>query len=113
MRLDEREVHQLLYCASAVARERRERGAPPGAWLVRMIRRLELEAAVSGSGHELELRVPHSESWITAEQAAALLGMSARQAKRIANDLDGQIIGGRWLFPRCAVIEFAAARAGD
>jgi len=44
---------------------------------------------------------------ITARETAELPGKSKRQCQRIAADLDGKIIGGRWLFSRAAVIDYA------
>ncbi|MDZ7884745.1 MAG: hypothetical protein U5N53_18490 [Mycobacterium sp.] len=39
------------------------------------------------------------QTWMTAREAAATLGKSTRQIQRIAVSLNGQSIGGRWLFP--------------
>ncbi|CPR11950.1 hypothetical protein BN971_03243 [Mycobacterium bohemicum DSM 44277] len=50
---------------------------------------------------------------ITAKEAAEVLGLSKRQCQRIAADLGGRIVGGRWLFGRAAVSEYAEGRRDD
>lgn len=44
------------------------------------------------------------------EQAAAELGCSKRQARRIAPELGGRIVGGRWLIDRHALNEHLEGR---
>ncbi|WP_072688413.1 hypothetical protein [Rhodococcus marinonascens] len=47
---------------------------------------------------------------IGAEEVAGMHGCSARQARRLAPDLDGRISGGRWVFDRRTVTEYAQNR---
>ncbi|MGB3699313.1 MAG: hypothetical protein WBA05_17940 [Gordonia sp. (in: high G+C Gram-positive bacteria)] len=44
---------------------------------------------------------------IDSEQAAQICGCSSRRIRRIAADLDGEQIAGRWIFHRHNVIEYA------
>lgn len=46
--------------------------------------------------------MPPSEP-MTSEQAARILGISKRQTQRIATQLGGRLIGGRWLLDPAAV----------
>ncbi|MDV6292244.1 helix-turn-helix domain-containing protein [Rhodococcus aetherivorans] len=47
---------------------------------------------------------------IDVTEAAHMLALSKRQVQRIARSLDGRIIGGRWLFDRNAVSDYANQR---
>jgi hypothetical protein len=40
-------------------------------------------------------------------EAAAILGCTPRHAARLAADLDGQLVEGRWVFRRQTVVEYA------
>jgi excisionase family DNA binding protein len=44
---------------------------------------------------------------ISTEEAAALLGVGVRYVRKVAHRLDGRRVGGRWIFPRQAVAEYA------
>lgn len=115
MNLAAAELRQLLYCAAEELRAR-QRGKPPGPqpWLRNLVRRLELEVAVSGSRsrHQTDCGEPQSDAdeRISARQAATMLGLSKRQVQRLAADLDGEIIDGRWLFSRTAAEDYAKGR---
>lgn len=110
------DFEHLLFCVGAVQRGRREGrlpGNPHAGWLIDLIRRLELEVAtMSHSGHGSGCPQPESEAtaWVTASEAATIIGLSKRQTTRLAQELDGEIIGGRWLFPLQAVAEYAEGR---
>lgn len=105
------ELRHLLYCASEELRARNAGKSPgPAPWLRNLVRRLQLEVAVSESGHPIDDADPESEQQderITARQAAAILGLSKRQTQRLANDLEGELIDGRWEFRLSAVTEYA------
>lgn len=108
------ELRQLLYCAATELRARAQ-GKPPGPqpWLAKLVHRLELEVAVSESRHvsDGETAQSNTEVRISAREAATMLGISKRQVQRLAADLDGEIIDGRWLFRRPTVNEYAEGRA--
>jgi hypothetical protein len=100
-----------FYCAAEVLRSRQRTGEPVPAWLRQHHRQLDTAFRMSQSGHEncsdagqLE---KEKDVLITAREAAELLRKSKRQCQRLASDLGGQIVGGRWLFSRAAVVEYA------
>jgi hypothetical protein len=103
-----------LRCAQQELDARAQGKAPGGVqpWNAELIRALELELAVSRSGHR-DLGAEQDwdpQEWLTAAEAAGELGMSKRQVTRIANGLGGRIIGGRWLFPTSTVREHREGR---
>lgn len=66
----------------------------------------ELAAAVAepGTPDTEPEPVQHTpQEWIDIQEAATMLGISDRQARRLAPQLDGRIHAGRWLIPRRAV----------
>jgi hypothetical protein len=105
------ELRRMLYCCAEELRARAA-GKPPGVrpWLTALVRRLELEVAVSRSGHEFDCGEPQLETWMSAREAAIELGLSKRQTQRLSDDLDGQFVGGRWVLPRSAVMAYAEGR---
>jgi hypothetical protein len=104
------ELRKMLYCCASEMRARRS-GKPPGPqpWLSNLIRRLELELAVSDSGHDFGWGATdlNHDSPISAREAGVILGLSKRQVQRLAADLEGQLIDGRWIFPESIVKEYA------
>jgi hypothetical protein len=54
--------------------------------------------------------VPPSQNMITTEEAAAMIRRSPRQIRRLAADLEGRQIAGRWLFDPDVVAAAAAER---
>jgi len=104
---DDEHLRASYYCAAALIRTRQRSGEPIPEWLRRHYRRLD--AAMSRPGHESgsDGEQLEDDTLITARETAELPGKSKRQCQRIAADLDGKIIGGRWLFSRAAVIDYA------
>ncbi|KZS79940.1 hypothetical protein B4U45_18340 [Mycobacterium persicum] len=101
------------YCAAHLIRHRQRSGQPIPEWLRRHYDRLDAEIRVmSAAGHESGRAAAELEKreLVTAEEAAAVLGISKRQVRRLASDLDGQLIGGRWLFRLCDVQTYAEGR---
>jgi hypothetical protein len=114
------------YCVAAVIRGRQRTGEPIPEWLRRHFEQLDAvirdgssdsAARASRSGHELsdhatqlECDGSTSSELIGAREAAEILGLSKRQVQRLAGDLDGQVVGGRWLYKRTIVCEYAEAR---
>lgn len=115
MTLTPRLLQLALHCAQREL-DSRAHGAGPRVqpWNAELVRALELElATMSRSGHRFDDKAAPSESWLTAQQVASRLGLSKRQVTRLAGALDGEIIGGRWLFPTAAVNDIEQARGGD
>lgn len=107
------ELRQLLYCAAEELRAR-VRGKRPGPqpWLRDLVRRLELEVAVSSSRHDerCDLQLcEHEIEWIGTTQAASVLGWHERHVQRRATDLDGQKVAGKWIFRATVVRNYAEA----
>jgi hypothetical protein len=107
-------VQAAYYCAAALIRSRRRTGEPIPDWLRQHHAQLdaEIRASMSRSGHESacgqgQLR---QEELISAREAAEILSISKRQAQRLACDLDGRIVGARWLFKKATVIEYAEGK---
>ena len=70
----------------------------------------ELYAAMSASGQsdvraDADIHPEYVQPTVPIEQAAAELGLSKRQTRRLAPELGGRIIGGRWLLDRHALNE--------
>lgn len=111
MRFSGDEVGQLLFCCSAVRRARQSSGQPISPWLLNLIRRLELDVAVSASGQEQsdhESRCDHDE-WIGTVEAARILRWNERTLRRRASDLDGRKVAGKLVFHASTVHEYAEA----
>ncbi|WP_157139202.1 hypothetical protein [Mycobacterium xenopi] len=113
MNLDDTGLRAAYYCAAEALRHRRLTGAPIPAWLRTHFDRLATAIQrASESRHESGCGEQQSEpdGWLTARQAAPLLGLSKRQTQRLAADLDGQLVDGRWLFPASTVHDYAQGR---
>lgn len=118
MRLSDDECEEALYCVAEVIDLRRRAGVPVPSWmrnLEQLLNLASLTSGVSGRGHE---NVGGSERLVTdsligSREAANILGLSTRQVRRLAADLDGQKCSGRNLFRRSTVIEYAQERNSE
>lgn len=111
MNLNDDELRHLRYCVTFVMGQRTPYEVRP--WLQRLYDRLESELRMSRLRHdfdcnETELEVKTKQ--ISAREAAMILGVSTRQVQRIAADLDGARIDGRYVFDESVVREYANAR---
>ena len=93
----------LVYVIAEFIRRRQITGQPIPERVRGLLR------AVSAHGTDEAAPAPESEpaDLIDSEQAAQILGCSTRRIRRIAADLDGEQISGRWIFHRHNVIEYA------
>ena len=108
----------LLYRAvhALAIRQHRDGLAPPP--LLAEARTALFRAATSRRRHRLDETPPttpccdgHDSAYVDSAAAAELLGLSRRQALRLAaNGLDAVRCGSIWLFPRGAVMTLAARR---
>jgi hypothetical protein len=77
------------------------------------IRRLEslhqalTSASVGGSETDPPAEQLSANDLIDTEEAATILGCSTRWVRQIRADIDGSKVGGRWLFPRRTVVDYA------
>ncbi|WP_141213961.1 helix-turn-helix domain-containing protein [Mycobacterium marinum] len=112
MRLSDDETEAALYCAMELIDRRRRAGVPVPSWMIRLAHRLDLTSALSPRGHEIDSGSESLESdlLVGSREAADILGLSTRQVRRLAPDLDGEAIGGRIVFKRSTVIEYAEGR---
>ncbi|MDV2477840.1 helix-turn-helix domain-containing protein [Rhodococcus zopfii] len=95
-------ITAVRYAVRVAIAARKRNGLPVPAPLT------ELAAVTAEPGRtdtEPEPAQHHPHDMIDTREAAAILGCSNRQARRLAPGLDGQLIGGRWLIPRHAVTE--------
>jgi hypothetical protein len=109
MNLSDDEVRQSFYCASEVLRARRRGAGPVLPWLVKLVRRYELELATSRSrqDHAGGMQPLDHEKWIGTREAAAILGWTSRQVQRRAADLEGRKSSAGWIFLASNVIEYS------
>ncbi|MCV7088888.1 helix-turn-helix domain-containing protein [Mycobacterium interjectum] len=108
------QLRQLSYCVGEELRARAA-GKGPGVqpWIRKLSQHLDIAVAMSESGHESDCDAPQSEisDSISAREAATVLKLSKRQAQRLGPEIPGaKVVGGRWLFPRQAVEEYARGR---
>lgn len=97
-------------CDLVARRQLHRNPIPPG--MDALERRLQ--AAMSADGHEFSSGAADLslDILIGAEEAATLLGCTARHVRRIAADLEGQCVQGQWVFRRQDVVDYANAK-GD
>lgn len=98
-----------LYCAAELIRSHQRTSRPIPDWLRRHHARLDALSQL-GQENDSDTEQLDDDKLITAREAAQMLGVSKRQCQRIAADLDGELIGGRWLFGRNAVVQYAEGR---
>ncbi|WP_396836810.1 helix-turn-helix domain-containing protein [Mycobacterium sp. ITM-2016-00318] len=67
---------------------------------------------MSANGHQLDCAAAQLELSVvvSAREAAHILGCTTRHVRRLAADLEGEEVGGRWLFSRSAVEAYAKGR---
>ena len=106
MNLTSQQAHAVRYCVAETIRRRLLTGAPVPAWM----RSLHQHLTSSADGTEHEAPQQQSDQAIDTAEAAQILGCSTRYIRKIATDLDGQQIAGRWIFHRHNVTEYAEAK---
>lgn len=110
MNLDE-QLPAIRYCVAETVRRRLLTGAPVPEWMRRLDHHLR---AMSAHGPKPVAVQPQSETEvIDTATAAQILGCSRRHVTRLAADLDGQQIAGRWIFHHHNVTEYAQAKRTD
>lgn len=100
-------VDAVAYAIKVAQRSRRRNGLPDSGALAALGRAFENLSAAgqSDSATDAEDDTEDVNEWITAAEAAPLLGCSPRQARRLAPSLGGRLAGGRWLLDPHAVRE--------
>lgn len=96
----------MRYTVEVTQRARARNGLPPSRHLA------QLAALLAVDGHADSSDDPASEAdYVSTEEAADLLGCSTRTARRLAPQLGGQRIAGRWVLDRLAIAEHNQGRA--
>lgn len=94
------DLDAVCYCIDVTQRARRRNGLPPSVALAR------LAALLSPAGQaDMPDETPGEADYMSTDEAAAALGCSPRQARRLAPLLGGRLVGGRWLVDRLAIAE--------
>lgn len=97
-----REIEVIVYAVRVAQRDRARNGLPRSRDLD------QLAAAVAqAAGGQLDSpeQVEVETDLISCREAAGILGCSERSVRRWAPGLGGQLVGGRWLVDRQAVLE--------
>ncbi|GAA4668603.1 hypothetical protein [Gordonia humi] len=92
----------ITYVTAEFVRRRQLTGQP----IPNQVRRLLSEVSAHGTS-EREPEPDSEPDLIDTTEAAAILHCTTRNIRRIAADLDGEQIAGRWIFHRADVIEYA------
>ena len=109
MNLSADDLQASYYCAAREIRRRQLAGQPVPPPVQKLFDRLDIEIRVSPAGRDSGGDTAQSDP-IGTKEAAMLLGLSPRQVRRIAADLDGQLVGGRLLFDRRTVPEYGEGK---
>lgn len=110
MNLSDEQARLALYAVTDLLTRRQRGGQPVPAGFYRF--RQQLDASVYGSETDTPTAesVDDDEDLIDTTEAAQILGCSDRWVRSIRSDLDGLNIGGRWVFRRHLVVEYADMR---
>lgn len=109
LRLDDGEVWAANYGLSEFLRHRHLAGKPKPPAVLLLRDRLNSHVRLSSTRHENGCAATDrqgSEVWIGATAAAAMLGRGPRYVQRHAEQIGGQLIGGRYVFLESDVIDF-------
>lgn len=70
------------------------------------------ETSADGHAPQPDSGESDSEELVDAATAARIVGVTERQIRRLANDLDGRKCSGVWVFAKQTVVEYGEARSG-
>ena len=106
--LSGRNLEAVAYAVRVAQRDRARNGLPRSRDLDRLA--AAITQAAGGQPDSPE-QVEVQADLISCREAASILGCSERSVRRWAPGLGGQLVGGRWLVDRQAVVEHAAGQA--
>lgn len=109
MNLDDNEVQAAYYGLSGFVRQRSIAGRPVPPEVLSIRQRLDAHVRLSRARHETSCDTTdaaRSEVWIGAAQTASMLHRGLRYVQRHANQIGGQLVGGRLLFRESDVIDY-------
>ncbi|ULP45942.1 hypothetical protein [Mycolicibacter virginiensis] len=108
MILNATDIRAAYFCVAAVirGRELHNHEVPPP--VRALFNRLDAEVRMSRTRHESasDGRQSKHQDLIGVAEAAAVLGWSTRKVQRLAADLDGEMITGRWIFSKSKVDQY-------
>ena len=105
--LSGREIEAVGYAIRVAQRDRARNGLPRSRDLDRLAAAV---AQAAGGQPDNPEQVEVQADYISCSEAASILGCSERSVRRWAPGLGGQLVGGRWLVDRQAVVEHAAGQ---
>lgn len=94
------DVELLAYAIRATQVERRRNGLASSPRLEHLAALLTPPGRPDTPDNDVQ-----EHDWVSTEDAAELLGISPRTARRRATEFDGRLIGGRWMLDRDAIRE--------
>ncbi len=99
------DVELVRWSLDLAQAHRRRNGLGPSRRVTDLLRVLGATSAdmSESPGSDLEIETTREHKTMTINEAAAVLGTSARHARRLAPRLGGERIGGRWLLDAAAV----------
>ena len=98
----------LRWCVAVAVREKRRNGTRPGPILAALDQAAAQAMTASRQSDIPEPAPrPHSDQWLSTEQVADRLGISRRQAQRLAGTLDARRVGQTLMFDPDTVHEYA------
>ena len=97
-----REVEVIGYAIRVAQRDRARNGLPRSRDLDQLAAAV---AQAAGGQPDNPEQVEVQADYISCSEAASILGCSERSVRRWAPGLGGQLVGGRWLVDRQAVLE--------
>ena len=102
-----REIEAVGYAIKLAQRDRARNGLPRS----RDLDQLAAAVAQAADGQpDSPEQIEVQADYISCSEAASILGCSERSVRRWAPGLGGQLVGGRWLVDRQAVVEHAAGQ---
>lgn len=112
MKLEGEDLDCAYYVAHRFIGAQRAMNRPVPGTVLQWCRRVALAWELSADGHESdgETGELNQEELCDTAEAAHIMGVTERQARRLANDLDGRKVAGVWTFRRQAVVDYAEAK---
>jgi len=112
VQLSDDDVERALFCVNESVGFRHRARMPVPPWMSDLGRRLDvtsLTCGIAAVGNESDCAssVLDTEALIGTREAAAILGLSDRMVRLLANDLEGEKVGGKHVFRLSTVIAYA------
>ncbi|GAC81154.1 hypothetical protein SAMN04488550_1172 [Gordonia malaquae] len=109
MDVSDDQARLIVYVTAEFVRRRQLTGQP----IPEQVRRLLAEASAYGTSERPQEQHSEPDDLIDTETASRILRCTSRNVRRIATDLDGEQVAGRWIFRRATVNEYAHLKQGS